>query len=416
VSPNTLPDLRAHEYQQRQEAHRLRRLLHEQSDPDAFQDAFDELLKAESKLSSVSAERAIAQRADPHASGQILDNTAHDPAYLGVETTGLETKVHLRMAQLPTSICHLLGPDENPLVTCWVKNAKKIHDDGGIRRLRMTSYIDGWSARAVDTVELKLDKDHSFDQFPTLFRDRLQELTELTRATLNVMLEDLDTGRIELHKTYPIWLLARTTVPFAVQDPMMAEWQDLTRYYGAFVTPHVAAVEEFLSKARQYHPDKQFRGSQEGASVELQVEALYNALKSEVDLGYVNSIISFSPEEGTLNQRVRLPRKSLKLGVANCIDGTVLFASLLEAISLNPAIVSVPGHTFLAWETKVPAQPWRYLETTKIADHDFEQACKFGKIQATGYEALKNQSGDESLFRRWPLRELRSVHRVFPME
>ena len=46
-----------------------------------------------------------------------------------------------------------------------------------------------------------------------------------------------------------------------------------------------------------------------------------------------------------------LPRESLADKEANCINGTVLFASLLEGISMSPAIVLVPGHAFLAWET-----------------------------------------------------------------
>ena len=130
MSPNTLPDLRAHEYQQRQEAHRLRRLLHEQSDPDAFEEVLDELLKAESKLSGISGERAVAQQADPKASGQILDNTAHDPAYLGVETTGLETKVHPVPEEIDRDVARLklnsmgididqLTPEQKRYLTSW---------------------------------------------------------------------------------------------------------------------------------------------------------------------------------------------------------------------------------------------------------------------------------------------------------
>ena len=205
-------------------------------------------------------------------------------------------------------------------------------------------------------------------------------------------------------------------MPFAIEDPKTGKWRDLTRYYGAFVTPHAPAVEEFLGKATHYHPQGEFGGYQEGASVDLQVKALFDALKQEAGITYVSSVLAFSPEEGTQNQRVRLPRTSLKLGVGNCIDVTVLFASLLENVGLHPAIVVTRGHTFLAWETKDAQKPWGYLETTKIGTHEFEQACQFGEIHAKGYKALREKLGDESLFRQWPLPELRSVHRIFPME
>ena len=35
----------------------------------------------------------------------------------------------------------------------------------------------------------------------------------MTRASVEVSLEDLDDGKIEIHRTEPVWLLARNTVP-----------------------------------------------------------------------------------------------------------------------------------------------------------------------------------------------------------
>ena len=66
---------------------------------------------------------------------------------------------------------------------------------------------------------------------------------------------------------------------------------------------------------------------------------------------------------------------------ANCIDGAVLFASLLEGSSLNAALVLVPGHAFVAWEAWEGSDDWRFLETTMIGGHDFEAACLSGERQ-----------------------------------
>ena len=55
-------------------------------------------------------------------------------------------------------------------------------------------------------------------------------------------------------------------------------------------------------------------------------------------------------------------------------------ASLLEAASLQPAIVLVPGHAFVAWETWEGTDEWDYLETTMIASHDFEAARQRARI------------------------------------
>jgi hypothetical protein len=282
--------------------------------------------------------------------------------------------------------------------------------------LRITSFIEGYSARVVDTFELEKSGTFPFIQLPTLFPERVGQINELTRATLNVLLEDLD-GKVEIHKTVPIWLLARTTAPLAVKDPATAKWLDLTFYFGAFVTPNAPSVMAFLRKAAARHPDGQLIGYQGGkAKIEPQVRAIFDALKTDAGITYVNSVVTFSPEEGAANQRVRLPRESLEHQEANCIDGTLLFASLLESASLNPAIVIVPGHAFLAWETDKKSNEWRFLETTMIGNATFEEACLSADKTAKKYRDEAQAQNDPMRFRLWPLRTLRAEKRVTPME
>ena len=129
----------------------------------------------------------------------------------------------------------------------------------------------------------------------------------------------------------------------------------------------------------------------------------------------MNSVLSFSPEDGWSSQRVRLPRQTLASTNANCIDGTVLFASLLEAITLRPAIVLVPGHAFVAWQTN-PAddESWRYLETTLVGTKSFEDASSVGTARASAFSAVAATA--PHLFRRWALHDLRRTHGVLPME
>ena len=287
-----------------------------------------------------------------------------------------------------------------------------------IRRIRVISYVEEFSAKAVDTFELDNDREETFNQSPTFYRWRLEDLTELTRATLNVTVEDIDNQKIETHTTHPIWLLARTTAPLAVRDPLSGRPIDFSHYLGAFVTPNAPSLMHFLRSAARRHPLGRLVGYQgDASSVEPQVKALYEALKQEADITYVNSLISFTPEQGMANQRVRLPRESLADQQANCIDGTVLFASMLEAISLSPAIIIVPGHAFVAWETwKDSPDEWRFLETTMIGTHSFEEAHRSGEANAARYQALAEKSNNPKFFKLWPLRELRAERGVMPME
>ena len=407
IHPESKDELRRREYDLRMAVSRLRRGLSQEMDLSALEQHVKELQQLEVELSAVEQALTHETASDPK-SGLVVD-TAQETGLLGPETTGLDVKVHLKMAHVPTGMYHLLSKDDQPLVACEVRNAQ----NDGQRRVRMISFIAGYSAQAVDTIELRPHQTYKFQQLPTLYPERLRRLNELTRATLDIMVENLD-GKIELHKTEPIWLLARNTAPLSIQDPSTGERIDMTRYLGAYVTPNEPSIMEFLRLAAARHPDGRLTGYQD--DVETQVKAIFDALKLDAQITYVDSLVAFDPREGASSQRVRLPRQSLHEKQANCVDGALLFASLLEAISLNPAIVAVPGHAFVAWETQPQSDKWRYLETTKIGNSAFEVARDFGDRRAKIYEDLLQTKGDPRQFRRWGMRQLRTEFGITPME
>lgn len=403
---NNLVELRQREYELRIIVDRLRREAYQKPDPSEGSKLLEELAKAEEDLQAVEQQRIALQEQDP-ASGLILE-VKGTSRVRGSDTTGLEARVYLNMAHLPTSFYHVLDVANNPLLTCTVRAVKRIANKPK-RRVRLSSYIDGYSAKAVNTFEIPINETHDFKQLPTLFPDRIRHVTELTRATLNIVVEDLD-GSVELHQTEPIWLLARTTAPLGVMDPQSGRWQDLTPYLGAFVTPNAPSLMTFLREAARLHADRKLIGYQIGPEhVTPQVKAIFNALKTKAEITYVNSVVDFNPQQGFNSQRVRLPRESLADKEANCIDGTVLFASLLEAISMNAAIVLVPGHAFLAWQAWCGSDEWCYLETTMIGSSTFEEACASAEKTAAVFKKRNQQ-------RMWSLSDLRTQYGVTPME
>ncbi len=401
-----LHELRTQAYDLRQSAAQLRMQVGVETDEGALDQLVAKLAELESNL-SVTEKELWAAEAKTQKKGLVV-NTESQTDLLGADTTGLEVKVNLRMAYLPTGIYHLLDASSHPLLSCKVRNA-----DNEVRRVRVITFVEGYSAQAVDTVELKANATHSFNQLPTLFPDSIRQLNEMTRATLNVLVEDLD-GKIELHRTHPVWLLARNTVSLEMKDPNESKIVDMTRYLGAFVTPHEPSIMQFLSKAVEYHPAGRFAGYQD--PVKPQVRAIFKALKSDAKITYINSVITFDPAEGSRSQRVRLPRESLGDGQANCIDGTLLFASLLEAISLDPAIVIVPGHALVAWKNAKNGKKWNYLETVEIGTNTFEKAMHHGGTRAAVYKKFLTDTQDVRQFRQWPVRDLRIEHGITPLE
>jgi hypothetical protein len=128
-------------------------------------------------------------------------------------------------------------------------------------RLRLASWVEGYSARAVSTLELGQGEPAELPHLPTFFPDRLGPVTELTRATLHIEIDDLD-GKAERHSSFPVWLLSRTSAYNGVKDPATGAWKDLTPYYGAWVTPNASAVMQVLRLAADYHPQHRFVGYQ----------------------------------------------------------------------------------------------------------------------------------------------------------
>ncbi|WP_433305973.1 hypothetical protein ACQP2F_19530 [Actinoplanes sp. CA-030573] len=409
------------EYDLRLRIAALRRRVFSQVDPTSNPGLLSQLALAEAEVSArelaASTDADVSSLEQAPVGGRILDTAdTVAPRARGrargrtAPATGLEARAVVRMAQVPTSIYHLYKQDENPLVTCTVRNT-----GGAPRRLRITSFLEGYSARAVSTREVPSNQEVSVNQLPALFHDRLHDLDELTTAAVNVLIEDLD-GPVELNDTYSVPLLARTSVPLAVKDPATGKWADVSKYLGAFVTPNAPKILAFLRTVADQLPETRLVGYEQGAKeARAEVEAIFKALKN-LGIIYVNSVVAFSPYEGAAVQRVRLPRESLEDREANCIDGTVLVASLMEAATLNPAIVIVPGHAFVGWETDQGSGEWSYLETTMIGTSSFGDACDSAEVMAKQYEELATSSGDPSNFRRWPLSELRTTLGITPTE
>jgi hypothetical protein len=346
---------------------------------------------------------------------------------LGPGTTQLEVVRAIKLQPVPTGIYHLLNPETDPLLTVTVTT---LTNDA--RRLCVTSYIEGLSARAIQTVEFnrnEVKKPKTIPMLPSLLPDQARRITEIQRATLHIVVEifgstmnaqtrqDNWASLVESHDTHSIVMLSRNSGFNAVEDPETGRRRDLTRYYGAWVTPHVEPVQALVRRAADRVPDRRIAGYQGRRNPERtaeQVRALFETLKAE-GLSYVDSVIDFGAGPGQLTQRTRLPRESLRHKSANCIDGTVLMASLLEAASLQPAIVLVPGHAFVAWETWDGTDEWDYLETTMISSHDFDAARQKARSLFEKYSAEDLETDDGPMLRVLKLNELRSQG-IWPME
>ncbi len=143
---------------------------------------------------------------------------------------------------------------------------------------------------------------------------------------------------------------------------------DISFMFAAYVNEQHPFVDKLLREALDQGIVDSFTGyqSEDSAEVYRQVYALWHAL-SQRDVRYSNITTSAATNNLVSSQHVRLIDESINNGQANCVDGSVLLASLLRKIDIEPSLVYVPGHCYLAFYLDSENTQLVGLETTLIS-------------------------------------------------
>lgn len=287
---------------------------------------------------------------------------------------------------------------------------------GTPRSVVVESEVPGFTEKAVNTVEVPAYGNVTIGQTPTLRTAAIP--AEVKTATLHYKVSLSDGTRID-EQTYPVKIFPKDTMVWEVKDG--DETYDMSEYVAAWVTPHAAVIDPLMRKAAEYHPEKSIAGYQCGESCSdqdwadysnAQVKAVFNALKNDYRITYINSPIAFG-NGGDNPQRVRLPKDAIAANSANCIDGTVLYASALESIGMNPHIIILPTHAFVCYDTMPDKEGITCLETTMTGSATFEEAVAAAQEQYQ--EEITNGNFKSGASRDFSLSELRAAG-ILPME
>lgn len=285
---------------------------------------------------------------------------------------------------LPTGLLHLLSEGELPLVAVDLANpsAEEVV-------FVVASRIEERSFTRTDRIAVPAETTATLHQLPTLRPQAVAEGYEISRGVLQVRVSALRRGEeaLLLMQSFEVSLLARDVLLWgSVRADGSIE--DRSACVGAWVTPNERSIVSLLRQAAAYAPGGQLVGYQgdgtpdgRAAAARDQVRAIFEALKAHAAITYIHSPLSIGPGTQDIRQRINLPRDSLAYRQANCIDGAVLYASLIERAAMNPAIVIVPGHAFVGWETWGGSGEFEFLETTMTAGHPFDEAWRRGQEQ-----------------------------------
>lgn len=238
---------------------------------------------------------------------------------------------------------------------------------------RIRADVPGWTRVFDQTLVLGAKETRSIRLAPDLLPSAFEN-NEIHRAVLQVRVDD-PAGAVSFSQNRPVLL-------HSASDLFWGKKFANAQFVARWVTPHDPAVLKLVAEARGnvrngrmpgYNAPRAGTSPQTiAAQVRMQAQAVFEALRHS-GISYVSSIYTFGDFAGEA-QRIRLPRETLNVNTANCIDITVAFASAMENLGLNPVVVIVPGHAFAGVRLGPQSPDVLYLDLTVLPRGSFAQS------------------------------------------
>jgi hypothetical protein len=146
-----------------------------------------------------------------------------------------------------------------------------------------------------------------------------------------------------------------------------ADTVDLSWIFAAYVDENDPVVDTILEQAKASGIVDDFDGYARGDpdAVYAQAWAIWHTI-GERGIRYSSADPSIQRGPHVFSQRVRLLSETWNDRSANCVDGSVLIASVLQRVGIRSFLVLVPGHAFLGFYTDADAGHAAYVETTLL--------------------------------------------------
>jgi hypothetical protein len=221
-----------------------------------------------------------------------------------------------------------------------------------------------------------------------VIRYRYAKLRSLQQpATVNLTWSVSVNGRETQGNAQPVRVRSVNDVPYRVRKDS-GDWVDTRFLFAAFVNEDHPWINPLLQEALKTGKVSQFTGyySHRAEEVFHQIDAVWTALQRR-GVRYSSVAVNSDVSERVKSQHVRLLDESVRYSQANCVDGTVMLASILQRIGLHTSLILVPGHMFLQVAEDADDRTSFYIETTMIGNADLKAAIKRGKEEVAYWES-----------------------------
>ncbi len=169
-------------------------------------------------------------------------------------------------------------------------------------------------------------------------------------------------------------------------------YQSTGLFFAAYVNEDHPMIDQLLREALDTRIVSRFLGYQARTpeGVDRQVYALWNVLQKR-KFQYSSVANTSLSSNVVFSQRVRTFEDALQASQINCVDGSVLFASLLRAINIEPILIRIPGHMFVGYYTNSRRSAMSFLETSMIGDVNLDDYFPDQHLDSTMQGKTQNQ-------------------------
>lgn len=242
--------------------------------------------------------------------------------------------------------------------------------------IKVSILCDGF-AETSEFVGVLPKEGQAYRVFPKM-RYKFEKLSQYRQATPSSVTFRVQLGEdVPEEKTVTITMRSINDCAFTLIDG--DNTIDMNFCFAAYVNEQHPFVDKLLREALDIGVIDSFNGyqSNDPNQVIAQVYAIWDLMANR-DVRYSSITATAALSRNTHSQHVRLLEETINNTQANCVDGTVLFASVLRKIGIDSALVVTKDHCYLAFWAGKNHEKLYGLETTMMcADTSEEEIPDF---------------------------------------
>jgi hypothetical protein len=243
------------------------------------------------------------------------------------------------------------------------------------------SSIEGRLPKAGEKYNIYPKLDYDYDALYSV----IEPVPETISVKLKLAGEEVGTQK----KTVEVRSVQDCLFAFKHDDGKIAPYEF---EFAAYVNENNPLIDRILKRALDLKLVNNFDGYQSGATgVYEQAFAVWNVLQRQ-GIKYSSITTPSVESEKVFSQHVRSLEDSVANTQANCVDGSVLFASIFRKIGLKTFLVIIPGHCFMDVVEDEAAKKVLVIETTMIGNVDLKQLSLERGINALASGRKNNSS------------------------